>query len=369
MEASWVVVISTALSGLGSTLSGLYHLYGLTQTSPASQGASFLPAVAGGLTSGAVAYTVAKIGSVGTALSVSALGSMGGCVYASVGALYFAYTILKLNTMKPPKHAPVEDSPEANAYPSPNWLNTRVLNWGVIGRVGVGKSSVINALRGLQPGNPGAAPVGIGHTTRVPRPYNFTGEFASMTQNMARLWDLPGAGTKSWPSATYVKDAGLRYLDGVIFVTSDVFLEYEVDLIERLLEFKVPYYILRNKVDQDMLNNAQDNNATPEETLAEIRQDLKSNGCDPLRTFLVSARFPERSDLEFGLLLRAMAHDVLNQRSELPEFLQDGFSLEVAPQVDIPRTLRSPVGGASSSHDRAQLLSLEAPPHHRTERG
>ena len=210
-------------------------------------------------------------------------------------------------------------------------MNTRVLNWGVVGRVGVGKSSIINALRGLTPQSPGAAPVGIGHTTKQPRPYNFTGEFALLTHNMARLWDLPGAGTKPWPAATYVKDAGLRHLDGVIMVTSDVFLETEVDLMHRLLDFRVPYYIVRNKVDQDIVNNEGDNNASVEETLSEIRQELAGNGCDPLRTFLVSAKFPDRSDLDFGLLFRAMANDVLSQRAELPEFIHAGLHGDVPP--------------------------------------
>ena len=40
---------------------------------------------------------------------------------------------------------------------------------------------------------------------------------------MARLWDLPGAGTRDWPSATYVRDAGLRHFDGVLLVTAGAF--------------------------------------------------------------------------------------------------------------------------------------------------
>mmetsp|Transcript_27408 Transcript_27408/g.64008 ORF Transcript_27408/g.64008 Transcript_27408/m.64008 type:complete len:372 (-) Transcript_27408:240-1355(-) len=362
LDASWIVVLSTALSGLGSTLSGLHNLYGLTTQSASSQasastGSSFLPAVAGGVASGTLACLAAKLGTIGTTVSLSALGSLGGCIYASVGALYFAYTIVRLNTMEPPRHAPVHGSPEAEAFPSPGWLNSRVLNWGVVGRAGVGKSSIINAMRGLKPTDEGAAKVGIGHTTKVPRPYSFTGEFASMTQNMARLWDLPGAGTKAWPCSTYVRDAGLRHLDGVLFVTSDVFLETEVELMQQLLEFAVPYYILRNKVDQDILNNAEDNNATPEETLMEIRQDMIGNGCDPLRTFLVSAKFPERSDLEFGLLLRAMAADVLSQRAELPEFLQEGWHSEIASSLEIARL------GMSRPSDSARLSfnKAEAP--------
>lgn len=48
---------------------------------------------------------------------------------------------------------------------------------------------------------------------------------------MARLWDLPGAGTHEWPAASYVRDAGLRHFDGVLLVTSGAFTEGEEELM------------------------------------------------------------------------------------------------------------------------------------------
>jgi hypothetical protein len=44
---------------------------------------------------------------------------------------------------------------------------------------------------------------------------------------MARLWDLPGAGTKDWPSESYVRDAGLRHFDGVLLVVAGAFSDAE----------------------------------------------------------------------------------------------------------------------------------------------
>jgi len=196
--------------------------------------------------------------------------------------------------------------------------------------VGVGKSTLINALRGLHARNADAAPVGIGHTTRRPKPYNFVGDVALLTRNMARLWDLPGAGTKDWPCASYVRDAGLRHFDGVIFVTSDAFSELEAALMRQLQEFQVPYYVVRNKVDQDVANNAEDNNRNLEESLAEIRHELFDRGCDPARTFLISAKNPQCADFEFGMLLKTMANDVVTQRGELPEFVGEKDSSTTA---------------------------------------
>jgi len=323
LAQSWTALAGTALSGLGMTLHGVNTLNALASQAEGVERCS--PAVAGGIVSGAIAiisscWGAAKLGSVGSALSISTVGVGAGCAYASVGFLYFMYAIARMSAVLPPRHAPPEGSDDARLYPTPSWLTARVLNWGVMGRGNVGKSTLINSIRGLHARSPEAAPVGVGHTTLRPKPYSFVGEFATLTRNMARLWDLPGASTKDWPISTYVRDAGLRHFDGVLFVTSDAFSEAEVALISQLVEFGVPYYIVRNKLDQDILNNAHDNNATTEETLAEVRRELFGYGCDPKRTFLISAKRPDCADLDFGMLLRVMAMDVTTQRVELPEF-------------------------------------------------
>jgi len=336
LEQTWLGVAGTALTGLGSTVNGLHSLYGLSHQlpwhlAPTSQWAA-TPAVAGGVVSGAAALasgmlTAVKIGSgTGAGISMSTLGLGIGCIYASACLAYFVHSLSDLNTNQPPCHAPKEGSVDAAEYPSPEWLTTRVLNWAVIGCVGSGKSTLINSIRGLRARDPDSAPVGVGHTTTKPRPYNFTGEMAKLTNNMARIWDLPGAGTREWPCGTYIRDAGLRYFDGVAFVTSGAFSEVDSKLIQQLLAFKVPYYLVRNKVDQDVVNNIEDNGVSVEATVSEIRRELLENGCDPARTFLISAKHPDCAYLDFGLLLRAMALDVSVIRRTLPEFQKDGFA-------------------------------------------
>lgn len=181
---------------------------------------------------------------------------------------------------------------------------------------------------------------------------------------MARLWDLPGAGTKEWPCASYVRDAGLRHFDGVLFVTADAFSELEAALMRQLQEFQVPYYIVRNKVDQDVTNNAEDNASTVEESLAEIRHELFDRGCDPGRTFLISAKNPQCADFEFGRLLRTMASDVVKQRGELPEFidetspssanLRDATAFAAISLADLP----APALNAQADHRSSSLASL-----------
>lgn len=317
-ELSWLSLIGAIFSGLGATLNGLNSLYGVT----AQVSGQILPATGTWLaaTKAAASSAAGAVGAGAAALSISTLGIGAGCVYASLGCIYFAHSLARISLERPPLHAPVEGSQDAQTYPSPPWLSTRVLNWGVMGRVGVGKSSLINAIRGLGPRSPEAAAVGIGHTTKKPRPYSFGGKMATLTRNMARIWDLPGAGSKDWPAASYIKDAGLRHFDGIVFVTCGAFTESEAELLQQLAEFKVPYYIVRNKVDQDAVNNAEDYDIGVEETKLEIRKELIENGCEASRTFLVSAKHPERAEFEFGELLQAMASDAVAQRSLLPEF-------------------------------------------------
>mmetsp|Transcript_92793 Transcript_92793/g.276822 ORF Transcript_92793/g.276822 Transcript_92793/m.276822 type:complete len:418 (+) Transcript_92793:184-1437(+) len=383
VDHKWLSFAGAALSGLGATVNGLNSLYGLSVQMPEwSMGDWQVPghALVGSLMGGAAAVTsgwltAAKLGGASSAFTVAAVGLGAGCVYASLGFIYFIHTVVRLNTERPPRHAPLDGTPEAREYPSPQWLSTRVLNWGVIGRVGAGKSTLINTLRGLKAQDTDAAPVGVGHTTRRPSPYNFTGDVAVLTRNMARLWDLPGAGTRDWPAGTYVRDAGLRHFDGVICVTCGAFSEAEGELISQLSAFKVPYYVVRNKVDQDAVNNEQDNGSSVKETLAEIRHEMVENGCDPSRTFLLSAKHPECPDFDFGLLLRAMAADASVIRSELPEFKEEGSRFLGSKRLghgqplalpDLPgppvEQASGPVTGASPAGASSSAWSSGSPP-------
>uniref|UniRef100_A0A7S4SZ33 IRG-type G domain-containing protein n=1 Tax=Alexandrium monilatum TaxID=311494 RepID=A0A7S4SZ33_9DINO len=190
--------------------------------------------------------------------------------------------------------ADVEDaSREARRnYPQPEWLGNveGTLNVAVVGNSGVGKSLLINRLRRLQRQSRDWAEVGVKETTKAPTRYALPGD------GRVRLWDLPGAGTESFPAEAYIQAMGLRYFDSVLIVTAVRFTSTEIELRAELLKHHVPFLMVRTKVDIDVWNNHQDNGMAPDMTLRQIRNEFRAlHGVEDL--YLVSARDPELYDM------------------------------------------------------------------------
>jgi len=188
-------------------------------------------------------------------------------------------------------------------YPRPPWLQNAegTINIGVVGNSGVGKSLIINRLRDVQPHTDAWAPVGVQETTTTVAIYAYPNE------RRVRLLDFPGAGTKLFPLASYICRMGLRYLDRVMIITAGRFTETELALQKELEEHNVPYCMVRTKIDWDVYNNKADNDLSPEQTVAEIRDDMRSRGV--ARPYLVSLR-----DID--------AYDFLNLRNDVLPCLQ-----------------------------------------------
>lgn len=177
-------------------------------------------------------------------------------------------------------------------YPQPTWLENieGTMNIGVVGNAGVGKSLLINKLRRVRPQAHGWAPVGVCETTQEPTKYPFPG------QPQVCLWDLPGSGTAAVPSETYVQDMGLRYFDKVLICTAGRFTETEIKLREELERHEVPFFMVRTKVDIDIVNNKEDNGKEENVTLHQIREDLRKKH-SVSSAYLISSRDPDSYDM------------------------------------------------------------------------
>lgn len=167
-----------------------------------------------------------------------------------------------------------------------NALQNATVKCAIIGRSGVGKSSLINAISGEK-----LAKVGVTETTmEIGEPYK-----------NGRLWfyDLPGASTEKFPKSEYVEKMNIKEMDCVIFATSDRFYEDDKHLIEEINKLNIPIYLIRTKIDFSVDRGQKDNGHSAEETLQIIREDIESKIQDvPVEgLYLTSSDYPQKYEL------------------------------------------------------------------------
>ncbi|XP_056455747.1 uncharacterized protein LOC130389817 [Gadus chalcogrammus] len=183
------------------------------------------------------------------------------------------------------------------------------VNIAITGRSGTGKSTVVNAFRGIKNTDEGAAPTGVVETTMKPEPYphprhpNFT------------LWDLPGIGTTKFPADQYLKYVEFEKFDIFILVSADRFTEADAKLAQEIKTMGKNLYFVRSKIDQN-LKAAQKSQREYDEkkTLQKIRENCiegleKQNVASP-QVFLVSSFHLHLHD--FRTLQETMERELLS---------------------------------------------------------
>ena len=88
------------------------------------------------------------------------------------------------------------------------------LNIAVTGETGTGKSSFINALRGVRGEEEGAAPTGVVETTMKRTPYPHP-KLPNVT-----IWDLPGIGTTNFTPQNYLTEMKFGEYDFFIIISA-----------------------------------------------------------------------------------------------------------------------------------------------------
>lgn len=153
--------------------------------------------------------------------------------------------------VRPECHPSEEDIVQMKAkyLYSPNFLH-----FAVVGSSGVGKSSFINAIRGLSNNHSIAARTGIvdctPQVTRYPDP----------RPNSRIVWyDVPGAGTPDVSDWHYFNTLGLYIFDCIILLIDNRVLESDLAIIRACQQFiNVEVFIVRSKSDQHINNMACD---------------------------------------------------------------------------------------------------------------
>ena len=122
-------------------------------------------------------------------------------------------------------------------------------HFAIAGISGSGKSSLVNAFRGLRSRDAGAAEVGVTETTLQMTRY------PDANPDKPFVWyDIPGAGTLKCRDWQYFNDQGLYVFDCVIVLFDNRFTMTDIAILSNARRFNIPTYIVRSKADQHIQN-------------------------------------------------------------------------------------------------------------------
>ncbi|XP_041082748.1 interferon-inducible GTPase 5-like [Polyodon spathula] len=166
-------------------------------------------------------------------------------------------------------------------------LDSVEVNIAITGESGAGKSSFVNAFRGLEEQDEGAAPTGVVETTMEPKEYPHP-KFPNVT-----IWDLPGIGTPNFKADEYLEQVNFQRYDFFIIIASERFRSSNATLAMKIQEMKKKFYFVRSKIDDNLRAESRKRGYSEEKTLDQIRQDcvkcLQDHGVKEPLVFLISS--------------------------------------------------------------------------------
>ncbi|XP_046843662.1 uncharacterized protein LOC124437779 [Xenia sp. Carnegie-2017] len=200
-----------------------------------------------------------------------------------------------------------------------SWENTEI-NLAITGDSGTGKSSFINAMRGLKAYEKGAAPVDVTEVKILPTEYVYP------EKNNVKMWDLPGFGSIEYSNLSeYFKKMNMESYDAILIFCKTRFTNYDKELAKEVSkELKRPFFFVRTNIHQDLINAQEDKGPQFDETsvLEKIKNDcfenLKGLIHDENDIFLIDNKVTDKYD--FDRLRGDVVSKLLERRSE--SFLQ-----------------------------------------------
>uniref|UniRef100_A0A8C4T255 Immunity related GTPase cinema n=1 Tax=Erpetoichthys calabaricus TaxID=27687 RepID=A0A8C4T255_ERPCA len=173
-------------------------------------------------------------------------------------------------------------------------FRTATLDIAVTGESGSGKSTFINAFRGLGDEEAESAPTGVTETTKQASVYPHP------SYPTVRLWDLPGIGTPDFHPQLYLEKVNLE--------------QNHVLLAQSIKSMGKKFYFVRSKIDSDinccMLRRG--NNFSEADVLQKIRDDcvncLEEAGVGRPKVFLISCF--EVHKFDFAKLQETLASEL-----------------------------------------------------------
>ncbi|XP_063353843.1 interferon-inducible GTPase 5-like [Pelmatolapia mariae] len=203
--------------------------------------------------------------------------------------------------------------------------NNIPLNIAITGESGSGKSTFVNAFRGLCDDEEGAAPTGVVETTSEVKPYPHP-KYPNVT-----LWDLPGIGTTKFPAKKYLKLVGFEKFDFFIIISATRFTENDVKLAQEIQKMKKKFYFVHSKIDNDINAERRKRDFNEEKSLKVIRDDcvqrLRGLGIGSPQVFLVSSF--ELHLYDFSLLHETLDGDLPSNKRDTLLFVMPNINPEI----------------------------------------
>ncbi|XP_077051449.1 interferon-inducible GTPase 5-like [Siphateles boraxobius] len=160
------------------------------------------------------------------------------------------------------------------------------LNIGVTGESGSGKSTFVNAFRGLGDEEEGSAKTGVVETTTEPEVY------LHPKYKNVKVWDLPGIGTPNFQAQKYLELIEFERYDFFIIIASDRFRECHTQLAKEIMRMGKRFYFIRSKMDLSIEAEKRKKNFDHKKTVDTIRKDCENGlgkiGIEDPVVFLIS---------------------------------------------------------------------------------
>ncbi|XP_051527852.1 immunity-related GTPase family, f1 [Myxocyprinus asiaticus] len=199
------------------------------------------------------------------------------------------------------------------------------LNIGVTGESGSGKSTFVNAFRGLGDEEEGSAKTGIVETTMEPEVYPHP------NYKNVKVWDLPGIGTPNFKAHEYLKLVQFERYDFFIIIASDRFKECHTQLAKEIKRMGKNFYFVRSKIDFSITAEKRKKNFDLKMTLDTIRKDcengLKQIGIEAPVVFLISGW--ELGKYDLNLLEERMEKELDQHKRHVLMLALPNITLEI----------------------------------------